>query len=346
MGTKIVTIFAAFVIIASFLVTLLKAIPVWQHPAWSVGAACFTALPLTRLAFARRSFWPVQVEWRADAIICATLLSIGATLLGLAIGLQDEAPAGKFAHEVFAGWVPTIVFATTVGLIVAVVSLARPEDDNFEARAAILFRGQTGKHVEYVVQKLRSTFEHYAEHVREDLSVTDYDPGEGKYYVGSKNVSRLKSYITDVSTTYKSAFEMEDVATPPPGRPGNRLLYLTVDGRSQIRQGFTGTSVKETIETTIDKSAVCLIESEMHYWVAAVSEPNTWTPARYTQRVEIGLRNCLPDGRILPLRIQRLGEAQWEDHAVHPGQIFMLCTRVDVPPEAGELFDFRLLPLT
>ena len=347
MSSQIVNASAAFLIIAGFLAGLLKALTVWQHPAWSIAAACFLALPLARLALARRPFWPVQVEWRADAIICATLLSIGATLLGLAIGLQDEAPAaGHFAHEVFAGWVPTIAFATTVGLIVAVVSLARPEDDNFEARAAILFRGQTGKHVEYVVQKLRSTFEHYAETVQEEMSITDYDAGEGKFYASSQNVTRLKSYITDVSTTYKSPFGISDVAPPPPGKPDNRLVYLTINGRPHACRSFVGTDLDDTLETTIDKAATCVVEMRMDYWIAAETEPNTWTPSRYSQRVDIALRNCLPGGQVLPLRLQRENGAAWQDFRIQPGELFILCARADVSPEAGEVYDFRLLPLT
>ena len=151
---------------------MLAAAGIWQRPRLVVAAALIVAGCVTAPLFRRSRQLLARMDWRIASILIATAGSVAATLLGFDRGF-DRGTAGRFARDVFAGWVAGVGFFGLVGVVVAIVSLVRPEDEGFESRARILFRGQDGRHIHYIVDRIRETLEHYAELVVETVAIAD-----------------------------------------------------------------------------------------------------------------------------------------------------------------------------
>jgi hypothetical protein len=143
------------------------------------------------------------VDWRVWAVLIAMVLSIVATILIYRSGI-DTNPATEFG-AVFASWVGGVALFVVLGLAVAVVSLAQPEQESFDARARILFRRATGKHIDYIVSQIKETLEHYAEKAEIKVRITDYSPAEKKYLISVSDTVLVRSYLDDVETSYTSS---------------------------------------------------------------------------------------------------------------------------------------------
>ena len=154
---------------------------VWHNWWLALPAVFIVAACLTCMAFSHGRNWLGRMDWRIGAILLATAASVALTLIGFDLGLHHD-DAQKFLHEVFAGWVGGVGFFGMVGVIVAVVSVARPQDERFENRARILFRGPDGKHVDYIVERIRSILEHYSEEIVDTITVDEYDKAEDKFF--------------------------------------------------------------------------------------------------------------------------------------------------------------------
>jgi hypothetical protein len=135
-----------------------------------------------------------------------------------------------FFGAVFASWLGGLALFIITGIAIFVFSIARPEKDSFDARARILFRRQAGRHIDYIVERIKGILEHYAESTEVTVSTISFHAGENKYRVASKNITQVRSYIDDVETTYVSALGRTNVTLPPPGGESNRLIYLRIDG--------------------------------------------------------------------------------------------------------------------
>ena len=238
-------------LIACFL-ALFAGLGIWHRPGLVIAAACLLAGSLIVLAFRGSRGWLSRKDWRLAAIFWASAVSIAATLLGFDLGWDT---AAGFLHDVFAGWVASIAFFGFIGLLVAVVSLAQPEEESFESRARILFRGQDGKHIEYIVGRIRETLEHYAEEVSNTFTVVDYRPAERMFLVRVETTTLVRSYLNDVRTTYNSEISMEAEAPPPAGASPNRLLHLRVGTLTWGSKPFQDNGIHQPIDTIMNLPA-------------------------------------------------------------------------------------------
>src|SRR5262249_11207225 len=167
-------------------------------------------------------------NWRVWGIVAAAVLCVLATAAVYYLGYGLD-PVTHFG-AVFAAWVGGLILFLVAGSVVAIVSLAAPENESFDARARILFRRQTGKHIDYIVSKIKEALEHYAEVTENTVLIKAFDAPTKRYLVATNNRAIVRSYLDDVETTYVSSLKMGNVTAPPPGGQPNRLIYVRVAG--------------------------------------------------------------------------------------------------------------------
>jgi len=309
-----------------------------SHEPTAIVAAFVLALPLLCVPG-----WPAHrsgLDWRIRAILLAMTCAVGLTLLVYAAGLGRD-PA-TFFGAAFAGWVSGVALFALTGVFVAIVSLAKPEDESVEGRARILFRGQKGRHIDYIVAVIRTSFEHYTESVIHTITISEFHPDEEKFRVLSEGETRLRAYIDDAMTTYRSRISMSEVSAPPAGGAPNRLTYLRVGRQNRGGADFRGTSLEVPFDTTIEPGADCLIADGMEYWVTADTEENSYRPIRFTQFARLTVRNYRRDNRPLDLKISDDGGQTFKPFQIQPGEVRTILEARDVEPDKV-IYDLRLL---
>jgi hypothetical protein len=291
------------------------------------------AFPKTWIDRARRVDWRV---WVVAAPTVATLVATG-VIYWLGLGLDPTTHFGA----IFASWVSGLVLFLVVGSVVALVSLAKPENWRFESRARILFKRQTGSHIDYIVARIKGMLEHYAERTVIRIAVHSFDAGENKFRVVSTSDITVRSYLDDVQTTYNSTFDLGEVTLPPPGGQSNRLVYLRVNDVPQCESQEFGTEISKPLSCVIDKDSSCQVSRQTEHWLEAENEPNIHRPKRYTQLLTLFMENLTTPGHSLVIRLSRDG-TRFDDHQLPPNKSLKLLEVKDVEP--GQLaYDFRIL---
>lgn len=232
------------------------------------------------------------IDWRIQTIFAATLafdVVTGVTLF-LGYGLDPS----TFFGAAFASWVSGIVFFTLVGAIVAIVSLARPEEGSFDSRARILFKRASGSHIDYIVSQIRRTLEHYAELAENRITILDYDGESGKFRVALESKTRVRSYIDDIESSYSSMMRYTDMTPAPAGGQPNRIAYVRINGVSKgLPETISEQGVTRPIDTEIAPSEICTIETRVEAWIVAGTEEIEHAPSRYTQKMKVTIENHL-----------------------------------------------------
>jgi hypothetical protein len=121
-----------------------------------------------------------RTDWRVWAIFAALFVVVAATgaMYALGLGLSPDTNFGA----VFASWVGGVALFAVAGTIVAIVSLVRPEHESFDARARILFRRQSGRHIDYAISRIKEVLEHYAEATERRIVINEYDEKSKKLH--------------------------------------------------------------------------------------------------------------------------------------------------------------------
>jgi hypothetical protein len=244
--------------------------------------------------------WGIR-DWRIRGIIGVTIVSLIATGAVYYSGYGLD-PATHFG-AVFAAWVGGLALFLVAGSVVAIVSLVRPEDESFDSRARILFRRQAGKHIDYIVSKIKEVLEQYAESTTIKISIRDFDETEKKYRAASSSTVVVRSYLDDIETTYISSYNLRDVTTPPAKGAANRLIYTRVAGNPVgTTQDFV-TEISRPISCRIEADGTCEVSSLVEFWVQANDEANAYTPRRYTQELTLEIENVIPSDRAVEVKL-------------------------------------------
>jgi len=171
----------------------------------------------------------------------------------------------------------------------------RPEEEAFDTRARILFRRESGAHIDYIVRRIKDSLEHYAERTDVTANILDYHVAENKYQIRTIVRIIVRSYIDDIDTRYKSDCHFSEATPAPAGVAKNRLVYLTAGGTPiGVAEEFE-TSIKREVETTIEKDGECVVEYMSEIWMLADQEPNSYSPRRYTQALSLSIGNLCRD---------------------------------------------------
>lgn len=207
---------------------------------------------------------------------------------------QDWVNPATQIGAVFASWVGGLALFVIAGAFIAIISLERPEESSFDARARILFRRQHGRHVDYIVNRLKEVFEHYAESTKITVTVKAHHEPENKLWISRSSLTNVRSYIDDVETIYVTSFQVGAVTPPPPNKDSNRLVFVRVKGVPIGGPETFDTEVcRDGITCTIGPRESCEVHSLIETWVEAGTERHTLKPIRYTQRLEIAFDNQL-----------------------------------------------------
>lgn len=303
--------------------------------AFGILVVIYTAVPKFRTRITR-------IDRRVAAILFATFLALDATGYALANNYWHD--VGTFWGAVFAGWVGSVLFFAFVGVAVAIVSLGHPEEESFDARARILFRGQTGKHIDYIILELRKKFEHYTEIVENILDVRSYHQNEDKFLLAWTAKTTIRNYINDVPTNYSSDVELSEVTPPPAGEHSNSLIYVRAGNQNIGREDFC-TQIKKPFSASVEAGKSCVIESCMEYWTKAKDEPNTYNPARYTQMLHLYIANNIHGGKPLLVAVRMMGQANFVPITIQPGERALIGRIQDIEPRALG-YDVRFMELT
>jgi len=244
-----------------------------------------------------------------------------------------------FFGATFASWIGGLALFIITGIIIFFFSMARPETGSFDSRARILFRGQSGQHIDYIVERIKGMLEHYAERTEIRITIRSFDVGESKYRISSSNTALVRSYIDDVETTYVSALGRNDVTSPPAGGEPNRLVYLRMNGDPIGTSEDFQNAFKRAVSCRIARNESCNVSWLMDYWVRANEESNTHTTRRYTQNLTLTFENLIPRSVNLTLN---LGGDQWISEQLPSGASKRVAVLNDIWPQTVA-YNYKLL---
>ncbi len=279
-----------------------------------------------------------RLDRRAWVVLAALAVTLAATAAVYAFGLGLD-PATHFG-AVFAGWVSGVALFVVLGVVVAIVSLDPPERASFDARARILFRRQTGPHIDYIVRRIGNVLEHYAESSAVTVSIDKYHAGERKYRISVLQETRVRSYIDDIESRYSTTVEYAEVTPPPADEQANRLVFIRIDGRGIEGSRDFRSEISRPITTTVVKDNAVTVSFNIEFWVEAESEPNQLSCSRFTQSFRLFFENRLNR----PVNIRMLAVPGADEKSVHvrPGGRELGAELFNREPNAP-VFDFRLL---
>lgn len=277
------------------------------------------------------------MDWRIKTIFALVIAAIAATAFVYykGYGLDPQTHIGA----VFAAWVGGLALFMITGIVVAIISLARPERESFDARARILFRRQAGKHIDYIISKIRDILEHYGEITKVKVTLMKYHEDDKKYLLNIHDSIILKSYLGDVDTTWKSEINYAEIKLPPANCQSNRLIYVRIDNNPiATMQDFTD-KIQYPISTRIKRNASCKIEYLVEYWAEANEERNSHMPVRYNQNLVLEFENLTANA--VTVKISEDGE-KWIDLIINPAEIKLALHLQDVLPDKNA-YEFRVM---
>jgi hypothetical protein len=277
-----------------------------------------------------------RVDWRIKTIFGVVAAAVVVTAAVYYWGYGRD-PASFFG-AVFAAWIGGLALFVITGILVAIISLARPEAESFDARARILFRRQAGKHIDYIISKIKEVLEHYAESTDIKITIREYSAAERKYLVSSTQDTIVRSYLDDVESTYISEIGISETTAPPPGGSPNRLVYARVGGTPVgATEAFNGTVIRP-ITCRIDRDGTCLVSTMTEFWLRANDEDNTHIPRRYTQVLRLHFENLIPADVEVKLT---LDGTNWLTERMLPGTRRQVIEIKDLKPGAT-VFNYRI----
>jgi hypothetical protein len=243
---------------------------------------------------------------------------------------------------VFAGWVGGVALFVIAGAVVAIVSLARPEEDSFDARARILFRRQTGRHIDYIIQRISSILEQYTESHIHIIRVQKYHEPSKTFYMTINNETNVRSYIDDVQSQYEARLFYQAVTLPPEGEETpNILTFIRVQGKPILGRRVFSDSISHRAMATVEPNASSKAESEVSFWVRANDENNSVECVRYTQLLTVSFENVTD--RSITIEVKNLQGKRWDKIIIEPAEAPKLVfTATDLIPGVNA-FEYRIL---
>jgi len=282
--------------------------------------------------------WAKRYDWRVWTIVVALIISVAST--GAVYWIWGVPAPDTHWGSVFASWVGGVLLFLVVGLATALVSVAKPELESFDTRARILFRRQSGAHIDYIIARIKQLLEQYAETVHRKVIIEDYHEEEQKFRVATETTAVVRSYIDDITSTYASKVVLQRASPPPANGRKNRLVYLRVNNKSLGVGEEFDTDIERPFDTAIAANDLCEVKQRLEVWVVANTEANTYTPARYTQKTVLEVENNLHDGRNIVLKLQDQAGVT-HDFVVAAGETRRLLEVSDLPPKKM-VYDFRI----
>jgi hypothetical protein len=255
-----------------------------------------------------------HVDWRVRAVLVAVLASVIVTgfFYYFHIGLD---PATHFG-AVFASWVGGVALFVVAGAVVAIVSLTRPEEEPYDARARILFRRKTGSHIDYIINRIGTILEQYAETQVLSVRIEKYHDTSKTFYLTIANETIIRGYIDDIDSTYVSQIEYNNITLPPPGEAENFISFVRVKGQPVGGRETFSDHIHRDITTVVTPKESCKAEFTMSFWTRANDETNSQESVRYTQLFRLEVENLLD--RPVKFEIHNPQRGRWDQVIINP----------------------------
>jgi hypothetical protein len=281
-----------------------------------------------------------HVNWRVWAVLAAVVVCLIVTAIPYYYHLGLD-PTTHFG-AVFAGWVGGVALFVIAGAVVAIVSLARPEEDSFDARARILFRHQTGKHIDYIIHRISSILEQYTESHIHIVRIQKYHEPSRTFYVIINNETNVRSYIEDVQSHYEIVLDYKEVTLPPEtGEIPNILTFIRVEGKPLVGRHVFSDSISHRELSTVKPNASSKAECELSFWIRANDEENSVMCVRYTQFLTVYFENVTD--RPITIEFQNLERNRWDKVIIEPVESPKpILTVTDLMPDVNA-FVYRIL---
>lgn len=286
--------------------------------------------------------WVHGIDWRILSIVLTVLITLLITAILYILYLKNliDIDPAKHVGAVFAGWVAGVALFAVGGAAVGIVSLSRPEEEPFEARARILFRKQKGPHIEYIVGWLRDWLEPYSEITTRTVRVVDYDAASKMFQLEVETNTRVRSYIDDVDVPFSSKVKYTKFSASPPGKRSPSLTFLRLNGQPSGSGVEFAEELERPFVTAIPEGGACTIEHTLSFWIKEKSEPNTHSPVRYTQKFVLKIENRLLTQSI-GVDISVKG-GSWTKSILGHSETRELANAVNLKPKE-RVYDFRIM---
>lgn len=232
-------------------------------------------------------------DWRVKSVFAATGIAVLLTVLIPFLYPSATNPSILLGAS-YASWLGGVALFALVGFVVAIASLARPEQESFDARARNLLRRQSGPHIDYIIGKLHNVLEPYVEETVRRMTIVDYDEVENKFYINHTTQNTTRSFIDDMAIKFPASLSYVDACPPPPGRNKGSLTHLKVNGQQICGYKEFEDKFELTFEGEVKKHSTCTVEHRLNYWIKASDEPNRHKPLRYTRSLKLIIQNKLP----------------------------------------------------
>jgi len=278
-------------------------------------------------------------DWRGKLVIYSVATVCVVTVF-LPFFFTSFTSINSFQGAVFASWVAGLILFILTGLIVVIVTLARPENDIIDSRVHNLLQRQQGPHIDYIAKKIVRLFEPYMSSVERTLHIVKYDDESEMFLVNQDTVLVYKSFLTDVALEYESRVGYQNAPAPPKNEEPCCLVYLRA-GEKDIggAETFNG-EIARPFSLKIDAFSECRVEHRMVYWVKR-DEPNRQLAIRFTRKMVVEVQNQLGTKAISVMH----PAAPSRNTTIAAGKSATVVNLSDIQPGENEndyAFDFRL----
>ncbi|TPK70775.1 hypothetical protein FJ527_28280 [Mesorhizobium sp. B2-4-18] len=282
-------------------------------------------------------------DWRGKLVIYSVVAAGVATFV-VWMFVPDATNVQTFLGAAFASWISGFILFIITGLIIAMVTLARPDQELFEARARNLLQRQTGPHINYIVGKLHDLFEPYLQEATRDLMIIDYDEANNLFLVNQETGLVFGSYLADIPVTFQSQIGYINGTKAPSGRQKCCLSFLKVDGKSIGAIEEFEDEIYRPFQMQVLPQSPCTVRYRMTYWVRADDEPNRQRIKRFTRSFKVNVHNQLAARSV---KILQPGDPDF-NRVVQAGESVQVVNLKEIVPAQNDdgafAFDFRLSP--
>ena len=296
----------------------------------------------------KASFVPFQYLWTAIAedwrgkLVLGTAVAAGLVTVILFF-VPNATDVTGFFGAAFAGWVAAFVLFVITGLVAAIVTLVRPDQELFESRMRNLLQRQEGPHIDYLLSQSAHLFEPYVDDSSRVITVMDFDEATQRFLVSQETDFTFRSYLPDIPMSFRSTVGYVNAAEAPPGKQPCCLSYLRVNGDDVgAEEEFVG-QITRDFEVKVAPKSTCNVHHRMVYWMAAQDEPNRQRVRRFTRKMTVSVNNQLATRAIRVTKPAQTG-ASILVKAGATAQVVNLVERSPGEHQEDFAFDFRLSP--
>ncbi|MEH3061549.1 MAG: hypothetical protein PGN33_01805 [Methylobacterium radiotolerans] len=218
---------------------------------------------------------------------------------------KQDGPSGFWA-SFYASWTANLVFFAILGVAGIVVSVYRPEKDEFSRRVRILFGGRQDAAVDHITETIRR-IGYYAEDVIRTYRIKEFDAVAKAVLVRVEHRTVTRNFYDDLSAVDDAVVTLTPDPMDPPRDPVGHLISFSVNQANKVTHPIPippgGKFVhKEAIEIPSGGTSDVEVVTETWY---SLDELHEYEPNRFAAQVRIVLvyEGNTP-GKVVPVTVE------------------------------------------